>query len=96
MVIFHSYVSLPEGNDDFWPNDEIDELWLVARYSRSLRAPGPQHSKLLITSYPKEKAEVSGGQKLQVRPGDGALVLSDTTMWESRSKGPGFWIVHHI
>lgn len=27
---------------------------------------GPQHSKLLITSYPKEKAEVSGGQKLQV------------------------------
>eukprot|EP00435_Cladocopium_sp_Y103_P019596 s583_g4.t1 len=27
---------------------------------------GPQHSKLLITSYPKERAEVSGGKKLQV------------------------------
>ncbi|CAK9012560.1 unnamed protein product, partial [Durusdinium trenchii] len=27
---------------------------------------GPQHSKLLITSYPNEHAEVSGGKKLQV------------------------------
>ena len=36
-------------------------------------AAGPQHSKLLISSYPKEKAEVSGGQKLQVPRGDGAF-----------------------
>ena len=30
------------------------------------RCQGPQHSKLLISSYPNERAEVSGGKKLQV------------------------------